>query len=170
MNTDSKLQKITTSLWFDKNAEEAANFYTSVFKNSSLGRKSYYGKEGFEHHGMQEGTLLTIEFTLEGRKFVALNGGPVFKFNESLSLIINCETQEEIDYYWDTLSEGGDPAAQVCGWLKDRYGLSWQVTPIVLDDMIADPDKEKAGRAMNAMLKMKKLDIKKLEEAYREVK
>jgi predicted 3-demethylubiquinone-9 3-methyltransferase (glyoxalase superfamily) len=160
------MQKITANLWFDKQAEEAAKFYVSVFKNSKIGRISHYTEEGFEVHGMPAGTAMTVEFQLEGQNFVALNGGPHFKFSEAVSFIINCDNQEEVDYYWNKLGEGGDPKAQVCGWLKDKFGLSWQVTPTVLDDMIADPDKNKANRAMRAMLKMKKLDIAELERAY----
>ena len=160
------MQKITANLWFDKQAEEAARFYVSVFKNSKIGRITHYTEEGFDVHQMPAGTVMTIEFQLEGQQFVGLNGGPIFKFNEAVSFIINCETQEEIDYYWNKLGEGGDPKSQVCGWLKDKFGLSWQVTPTVLDDMISDPDKAKANRAMRAMLKMKKLDIGELERAY----
>jgi predicted 3-demethylubiquinone-9 3-methyltransferase (glyoxalase superfamily) len=166
METKLKLQKMTTCLWFDKNAEEAANFYTSIFKNSKIGRTIRYGKEGQEIHKMPEGSLMTIEFELENQQFIGLNGGPVFKFSEAVSFMINCETQEEIDYYWERLGEGGDPNAQQCGWLKDKFGVSWQVAPTILDDMIAGEDKVKAGKAMNAMLQMKKLDIAKLEEAY----
>jgi predicted 3-demethylubiquinone-9 3-methyltransferase (glyoxalase superfamily) len=160
------MQKIISNLWFDTQAEEAAKYYVSIFKNSSIGKITYFGKEGFEIHKMPEGTVMTVEFTLEEQKFVALNGGPIFKFNEAISFIVNCATQEEIDYYWNKLSEGGDKKAQQCGWLKDKYGLSWQVVPTILDDMIADPDSRKSAAAMRAMLKMKKLDIKKLEEAY----
>ncbi|GAA0527800.1 VOC family protein [Chitinophaga japonensis] len=159
-------QKITPNLWFDKQAEEAVNFYVSVFKDAGIGRVTHYGKEGYEVHGMEEGTVMTIEFTLAGQEFVALNGGPHFQFNEAVSFIINCDTQEEVDYYWEKLSEGGDEKAQVCGWLKDKFGLSWQVVPAILTDMIQDKNAEKAGRAMTAMLKMKKIDIKTLEEAY----
>jgi predicted 3-demethylubiquinone-9 3-methyltransferase (glyoxalase superfamily) len=115
---------------------------------------------------MPEGTVMTVEFQIEGQKFVALNGGPVFKFNEAISFIINCKTQEELDYYWEKLSQGGDPNAQQCGWLKDKFGLSWQVTPVQLEEMLHDSDREKAGRVMNAMLQMKKLDLHALEEAY----
>ena len=159
------IQKITPNLWFDTNAEEAVNFYTSIFNGSAISKISYYGKEGFEVHGMKEGTVLTIDFQLEGQKFLALNGGPVFSFTEAISLMINCETQEEIDYYWENLSAGGDPSAQQCGWLKDRFGLSWQVTPTILGELITDADREKAGRVMQAMLKMKKLFIADLERA-----
>ncbi|WP_257666146.1 VOC family protein [Parapedobacter tibetensis] len=159
-------QKITTNLWFDSEAEAAAKFYTSVFKDSKIGRISRYTKDGFEFHQMPEGSVMTVEFIIEGQEFVALNGGPVFKFNESISFIVNCETQEEIDYYWKKLTEGGDEKAQVCGWLKDKFGVSWQVVPTVLNDMILDPDPAKAGRVMQTMLQMKKLDIAPLKEAY----
>lgn len=160
------IQKITPNLWFDKNAEEAANFYVSVFKNSKIGRISRYGKEGHEIHGMPEGIVMTIEFSLEGQKFLGLNGGPHFKFNEAVSFIVNCETQDEIDYYWNKLSEGGDKSAQQCGWLKDRFGLSWQVAPAIIGDMLSNPDSKKREAVMAAVLKMKKIDIQKLEEAY----
>ena len=160
------IQKITPNLWFDQQAEDAAKFYTTIFKDSRIGKISRYGKEGFEVHGMPEGTVMVIEFWLAGQQFLALNGGPHFKFNEAISFVINCDTQEEVDYYWDKLKEGGDPKAQMCGWLKDRYGLSWQVVPTVLDELVSDPDPEKAGRAMKAMLQMKKLDIAALKKAY----
>jgi len=160
------IQKIAINLWFDTEAEQAAKFYTSVFKNSRLGKIAYYGKEGYEIHKKPDGSVLTVEFEIEGQKFIALNGGPDFKFNESVSLMILCETQEEIDYYWNNLTPGGDPAAQVCGWLKDKYGLSWQVTPKALMEMHHDPDKEKTERVMKAMMKMKKLDLEELERAY----
>lgn len=166
METKLKLQPLTTCLWFDKNAQEAVNFYSTVFKNFKAGRKLYHGKEGQELHGMPEGTLLTIEFEIEGQQFIGLNGGPMFTFSEATSFIINCDTQEEVDHYWNRLGEGGDPASQQCGWLKDKFGLSWQVVPTVWYSMIDDPDKEKSGRAMNAMMQMKKLDIKKLQEAF----
>ncbi len=167
MEPKLKLNKIVTSLWFDRNAEEAVSFYRSVFKNFKEGRRLYYLKEGQEIHGMPEGTLLTVEFEIEEQQFIGLNGGDMFKFNEAVSFMVNCETQEEVDYYWEKLTEGGDPNAQQCGWCKDKFGVSWQVVPTILDDMIADADKEKAGRVMNAMLEMKKLDIAKLEEAFR---
>lgn len=160
------MQRITSNLWFDTQAEEAAKYYVSIFKNSKLGRVSRYGKEGFEIHGRPEGSVMTVEFTLEGQTFLALNGGPHFSFNEAISFIVNCETQNEIDYYWAKLSEGGDPKAQQCGWLKDKFGLSWQVVPTFIDDMIADPDTRKSGAVMNALLQMKKIDIEKLKEAY----
>lgn len=161
------MQKITSNLWFDNQAEEAANFYIGIFKNSRILRISHFGKEGQEIHKMPEGTVMTIEFELEGQQFVGLNGGPIFKFNEAVSFIVNCDNQQEVDYYWEKLTAGGDARSQQCGWLKDKYGLSWQVVPTVLTDLMLDKDKEKAGRVMNAMLQMKKIDIQTLEEAYK---
>lgn len=162
----TKMQKISPHLWFEKQAEEAAEFYISVFKNGRILRKSYYGKEGFDIHGMAEGTLMTVEFELEGQTFIGLNGGPIFKFNEAISFMINCDTQDEIDHYWEKLSAGGDPSAQQCGWLKDKFGLSWQVTPTVLSEMMHDKDEKKVARATKAMLQMKKLNISELQAAY----
>ena len=126
------MQKITPFLWFANQAEEAVKFYTSIFRDSKIGKVTRYGKEGFEIHRMPEGTIMTAEFQIEGQKFVALNGGPHFKFTEAISFVVNCQTQEEVDYYWEKLSEGGDEKAQMCGWLKDKYGMSWQVIPTVL--------------------------------------
>lgn len=160
------IHKIFPCLWFDTRAEEAANYYVNIFKNSSIGDKSYYLDAGTEIHGKPVGSLLTIEFVLEGQQFMAMNGGPEFKFNEAVSLMVNCNTQEEIDYYWDKLTPGGDPNAQQCGWLKDKFGLSWQINATQLDDMIKDKDTEKATRAMAAMMNMKKLDIKELQRAF----
>lgn len=162
----SVMSKISPNLWFDNQAEEAVDFYVGIFKNARKGRVSYYNKEGQEVHGKSPGSVLTVEFFLEDQSFLALNGGPAFKFNEAVSLAITCETQEEIDYYWEKLSAGGDKAAQQCGWLKDKYGLSWQVTPSVLEDMFLDRDSEKSVRAMKAMLAMKKLIIEDLVKAY----
>jgi predicted 3-demethylubiquinone-9 3-methyltransferase (glyoxalase superfamily) len=159
------LQKITPNLWFDKNAEEAVKFYTSIFKNSAIGKVSRFGKEGFEIHKMPEGTVMTIEFELEGQKFMALNGGPVFKFSEAISFVVSCDTQNEIDYYWNKLSEGGDPRAQQCGWLKDKFGLSWQIIPPILAQLLSISDKSRSAKVMNAMLRMKKIVIADLEEA-----
>jgi predicted 3-demethylubiquinone-9 3-methyltransferase (glyoxalase superfamily) len=161
-------QKINPFLWFDKEAEEAAKFYVSIFRNSRIDAVTYYGKEGYEIHKMKEGTIMTVDFEIEGQKFVALNGGPVFKFNESISFQVNCETQQEIDYYWENLSHGGDEKAQQCGWLKDRYGVSWQIVPTVLAKMIQDKDSKKSQKVMNAMLQMKKIDINALSHAYEE--
>ena len=160
------IQKIAPCLWFDDQAEEAARFYTGIFKNSKIGTVARYGKAGHEVHGRPAGTVMTVAFELEGQAFTALNGGPVFKFNEAISFQVNCETQAEVDYYWEKLSEGGDVKAQQCGWLKDRYGVSWQVVPWALVEMITDPDSAKSGRAMEAMLRMKKLDIAELKRAY----
>ena len=160
------VQKISTNLWFDNQAEEAAKFYTSVFKNSEIGKIARYGKEGFEFHQQPEGTVMTIEFELEGQQFIGLNAGPIFKFNESISFVVNCDTQEEIDYYWERLGEGGDGKAQQCGWLKDKYGLSWQIVPVVLQDMFTDAVTEKSERVMKALMQMKKLDIAALQKAY----
>ncbi|MFI2436034.1 VOC family protein [Streptomyces sp. NPDC018693] len=157
MTTDG----FTTCLWFDTEAAEAARFYVSVFKNSSIGTVTHY----LEGAPRPAGGVMTVDFTANGQRFVALNGGPEFKFNEAVSFQIDCDDQEEIDYYWTRLTEGGGEPGP-CGWLKDRYGVSWQVTPKVLMDMISDPDKEKAGRAMQAMLKMGKLDIAALRSAY----
>ena len=160
------VQPITPCLWFDSQAEEAARYYTGIFKNSKLGRISRYGDAGREVHGQAPGTVMRVEFELNGQTFTALNGGPLFKFNEAISFQIMCRTQEEVDHYWNKLSEGGDEQAQVCGWLKDKYGLSWQVVPTVLAELMTDPDKEKAGRVMEALLKMKKLDIAELKRAF----
>jgi predicted 3-demethylubiquinone-9 3-methyltransferase (glyoxalase superfamily) len=160
------MRRITPCLWFDSQAEEAARFYASVFKNSKIGRISRYGKEGFEVHGKPEGAVLTVEFEIDGQAFTALNGGPMFKFNEAVSFQVHCETQAEVDHFWGKLSAGGDEKAQQCGWLKDRYGVSWQIVPDALMRMLQDKDAAKSGRVMKAMLQMKKLDIKKLEQAY----
>ena len=162
------MQKIGPCLWFDDKAEEAAKFYTSVFKDSKIGDVTRYGKEGYEIHGKEEGTVMTVEFEIEGQKFLGLNGGPIFKFNEAISFQVYCETQEEVDYYWEKLSEGGDEKAQVCGWLKDKYGVSWQIVPIILIEMLKDKDSEKSQKVMKAMLQMHKLDISTLKKAYEE--
>ena len=152
-------------MWFDDQAEEAVNFYTSLFKNSNIGRIFRYTEEAAEKTGRPVGSVLTIEFEIEGQKFVALNGGPLFKFNESVSFVVNCETQEEVDYFWEKLTADGGEESQ-CGWLKDKFGLSWQVTPTVLIDMLHDKDPEKAERVMKAMLQMQKIEIPKLKAAY----
>ncbi len=158
------MQKITPFLWFDDQAEEAVKFYTSIFKDSKTGRILRYDDEAAKASGRPVGSVLTIEFELEGQKFVALNGGPEFKFNESVSFVVNCETQQEVDYYWQKLiADGGQESA--CGWLKDKFGLSWQVTPAVLIDLLHDKDSAKAERVMKAMLQMKKININKLKEA-----
>ena len=155
-------QKITPFLWFDTNAEEASNFYTSIFQESTVNGKTYYG----DNAPLPNGTVLTVDFTLNGVKFTALNGGPTFKFTEAISFVINCETQEEVDYYWNSLLKDGGQESQ-CGWLKDKFGLSWQVVPVELLELLADRDKEKANRVMQAMMKMIKLDIAILQEAAR---
>ena len=154
------MQKITPCLWFDQQAEEAARFYVSLFKNSKIGAINHYG----DGAPMPKGTVLTVRFQLGGHEYLALNGGPTFKFTEAVSFIVNCETQEEVDRMWDKLSEGGQ--VQQCGWLKDKYGLSWQIVPTALGKMISDPEPGRAGRVMKSLLQMKKLDLKKLEEAY----
>ena len=162
------MQKITPFLWFDGNAEEAAKFYTSIFKNSKVGRILRYDEEvaKVSQSGQPAGSVLTIEFEIEGQKFVALNGGPQFKFNESISFVVNCETQKEVDYFWEKLTADGGEESQ-CGWLRDKFGVSWQVTPTVLIDMLHDKDAKKSERVMKAMLQMQKIDIEKLEAAYR---
>jgi predicted 3-demethylubiquinone-9 3-methyltransferase (glyoxalase superfamily) len=153
------LQKITPFLWFDSQAEEAANFYVSIFPNSNVVKVLRYGEAG----PGPAGSAMTIEFQLEGQTFVALNGGPHFKFTEAISFVVNCDTQEEVDSYWDKLSAGGTPIE--CGWLKDKFGLAWQIVPTVLFQLLNHPDREKSQRVMKAMLKMKKLDIRSLEQA-----
>jgi len=162
------MQKISPCLWFDDKAEEAAKFYTSIFKDSKIGDVTRYGKEGYEIHGREAGTVMTVDFEIEGQNFLGLNGGPIFKFNEAISFQVYCETQEEVDYYWDKLSEGGDEKSQQCGWLKDKYGVSWQIVPIILIKMLKDKDSEKSQRVMKAMLQMRKLDISTLKKAYEE--
>jgi predicted 3-demethylubiquinone-9 3-methyltransferase (glyoxalase superfamily) len=160
------MQKITSNLWFDRQAEEAAKFYTGIFKNSEILNITHYGKEGYEIHKMPAGTVMTVDFTIEGQEFTALNGGPVFQFNEAISFIINCTDQKEVDYYWEKLSQGGDPKSQQCGWLKDKFGVSWQVVPEQFKEMMQDKNRERTERLMKALLQMKKLDIHKLEEAF----
>lgn len=162
------MQKITPFLWFDKEAEEAVDFYVSIFKNAKKGAVTRYGKSTEEVSGKPAGSVMTVAFELEGQDFLALNGGPDFKFTEAVSFMINCDTQEEVDHYWDKLSEGGDEKAQQCGWLKDKYGLSWQVVPTVMDEMLRDAEIERSDRVMRAMLGMKKPDIRALRDAYGE--
>lgn len=157
------MQKITPCLWFDGQAENAARFYVSLFPNSRINRVLRYSDAGREQHGQPPGTVMTVAFELDGRTFTALNGGPMFKFTEAVSFIVDCATQDEVDYYWNKLGEGGEPAAQQCGWLKDRYGLSWQIVPRRLLELLSDPDPETAGRVMQAMMSMKKIDIAALE-------
>jgi predicted 3-demethylubiquinone-9 3-methyltransferase (glyoxalase superfamily) len=160
-----KTQRITPCLWFADEAEEAAKFYTGIFKNSRITNVSRYGKAGYEVHHRPAGSVMVVAFELEGQKFTALNGGPVFKFTEAISLQVECATQEEIDYYWEKLGAGGDPKAQQCGWLKDRYGLSWQVTPPMEEFFARDEKSPGAERAMEAMLKMKKINLAELRRA-----
>ena len=157
-------QKITPCLWFDTQAEDAANLYVSIFPNSKIGRISRYSKAGNEIHHKPAGSVMVVEFEIDGLKFVALNGGPNFKFNEAVSFQVACETQAEVDHFWEKLSEGGQEGP--CGWLKDRYGLSWQVVPTALPNMLMDADVEKTERVTNAFLQMKKFDIAALQGAY----
>ena len=165
MNITSKLPRITPMLWFDTQAEDAVDFYLSVFKNSKKGRVSHYANDGQETHHMPDGSVMVVEFELEGQSFQALNAGPIFRFNEAISFVIYCDTQDEIDYYWNKLKEGGDEKAQVCGWLKDRFGLSWQVVPSMLPEMQMT-DSRKASNVMKEVMKMKKLDIATLKAAF----
>ena len=158
------MQKITTCLWFDDQAEEAAKFYVSIFKNSKLGHITRYGEAGAEVSGRPKGSVMTVTFEIEGQEFVALNGGPLFKLSEAISFMVKCETQQEIDEMWEKLSQGGEKGQ--CGWLKDKYGLSWQIVVPMLAEMLQDPDPEKTNRVMQAILQMDKLDIKSLKQAY----
>jgi predicted 3-demethylubiquinone-9 3-methyltransferase (glyoxalase superfamily) len=158
------MQKITPCLWFDNKAEEAAKFYVSIINNSKLGSITRYGEEGAKASGRPAGTVMTVTFQLNGQEFMALNGGPLFTFSPAISFVVNCETQEEIDTLWDKLSEGGEK--NVCGWLQDKYGVSWQIVPTVLGEMLQDKDAGKTERVMKAMLQMTKLDIKALQQAY----
>ena len=161
-----KLQKISPCLWFTHEAEEAVRFYTSIFPDSRIVRTTHYGEAGHEIHGMPSGSVLTVAFELAGLAFTALNGGPLFRFSEAISLQVFCEDQAELDYYWEKLSAGGDPAAQQCGWLKDKFGLSWQIVPVELSEMIADGDHARSERVMTALLQMQKLDIAALRQAH----
>lgn len=162
---EPRIQRITPFLWFDTQAEEAASFYTSIFPSSRIVTTTRYGKAAAQAAGRPEGSVMTIAFQLDGQDFSAINGGPHFKFTEAISFVVNCQTSAEVDHYWARLSEGGDEKAQQCGWLKDRYGVSWQVVPTVLVQLLSDPDPERARRAMEAMLKMKKIDIDALRRA-----
>jgi predicted 3-demethylubiquinone-9 3-methyltransferase (glyoxalase superfamily) len=162
----STIQRIRPCLWFAEEAEGAARFYTGIFPNSRLLAITRYSAAGFEVHRRPAGSVMTVAFELDGQRFTALNGGPVFTFNEAISMEVRCATQEEVDYYWERLSAGGDPNAQQCGWLKDRYGLSWQVVPTGMEAMLADPESPGAQRAMKAMLQMKKIDFAALQRAY----
>ena len=158
------MQKITPCLWFDNQSEDAVAFYTAIFRNSRIATITRYGEAGHEIHGKQAGTVMAVAFELDGQPFIALNGGPQFKFNEAISLVVNCATQQEVDYYWEKLSAGGKEGP--CGWLKDKFGVSWQVFPTVLGEMLQDKDTEKSNRVMHAMLQMEKLDIKTLKQAF----
>ena len=160
-------RKIAPCLWFDDQAEQAAELYTGVFPDSRIDEVVRYGEAGHEVHGRPAGSVMTVAFTLEGQPFTALNGGPVFTFNESISFQVFCRTQEEVDHYWERLSEGGDERAKQCGWLKDRFGVSWQVIPVRALELLSEPGSEASQRAMTAMLGMKKLDVAELERAYR---
>lgn len=157
------MEKITPFLWFDSEAEEAARFYTSVFKNSKVLQVTRYSESASNAARRPKGSVMTVVFQLNGQNFTAINGGPIFKFTEAISFVVNCDSQEEIDFYWEKLSEGGDPRSQQCGWLKDKYGLSWQIVPSALGELMKEPSK--AERVMTALLQMKKLDIKTLQEA-----
>lgn len=159
------IHKITPCLWFDNQAEEATKFYTSIFKNSSITAITHYGETGKEIHGRPPGSVLTVSFELDGQSFTALNGGPVFQFSPAVSFVVNCDTQEEIDYFWDRLSEGGDESAKQCGWLADKFGVSWQVVPRLLMELMTGEDSARSERALGAVMKMKKLDIATLKQA-----
>jgi predicted 3-demethylubiquinone-9 3-methyltransferase (glyoxalase superfamily) len=165
--TETNMQKITPYLWFEDNAEEAAKFYTSIFKNSRVINITHYGESAAEVSGRPKGTVMTVTFELEGQRFMALNGGPIFKFSPAISFLVSCETQQEVDDLWEKLSEGGQ--VEQCGWLKDKVGVSWQIVPNILDEMIKDKDAKKSERVIKAMLQMKKIDIRGLRKAYEEV-
>jgi predicted 3-demethylubiquinone-9 3-methyltransferase (glyoxalase superfamily) len=163
--TPSASASISPCLWFDHELEEAAEFYTGIFPNSRIVKITHYSQAGFEFHQKPAGSVMTVAFELDGQPFTGLNGGPIYQFTEALSLQVFCDSQEEVDHYWDRLSEGGDPGAQQCGWLKDRFGVSWQVIPRALPELIEDPESERSQRAMNAMLEMKKIDVAALQRA-----
>ncbi len=158
------MQKVTPLLWFDDKAEEAAKFYASIFKNSKIKSVTRYGEEGARAAGRPKGSVMTVVFELEGQEFIGLNGGPVFTFSPAISFVVNCKTQKEVDELWEKLSEGGEKGQ--CGWLKDKYGVSWQIVPTVLGEMLQDKDPKKSRRVMEAMLKMDKIDIETLKQAY----
>jgi predicted 3-demethylubiquinone-9 3-methyltransferase (glyoxalase superfamily) len=164
---ETNMQKITPYLWFEDNAEEAAKFYTSIFKNSRVINITHYGESAAEVSGRPKGTVMTVTFELEGQRFMALNGGPIFKFSPAISFLVSCETQQEVDDLWEKLSEGGQ--VEQCGWLKDKFGVSWQIVPNILGEMIKDKDAKKSERVIKAMLQMKKIDIQGLSNAYEEV-
>jgi predicted 3-demethylubiquinone-9 3-methyltransferase (glyoxalase superfamily) len=158
------MKSITPFLWFDKDAEEAMNFYTSIFPNSKIKNVQRYGKEGEAVSGMPEGSIMTATFELNGQEFTAINGGPIYKFTEAVSFLVECDSQEEVDHFWNALTAGGEEVQ--CGWLKDKFGLSWQIIPSLLGKLMSDPDPVKSGRVMQAMLQMKKIDCAKLQAAY----
>ena len=160
------MPKLATCLWFNNQAEQAAKFYTSIFKKSRIGQITRYGKVGQETHGGKPGSVLCVEFEIQGSKFMGLNGGPLFKFNESISIQVPCASAKELDYYWAKLSQGGDKKAQQCGWLKDKYGVSWQVYPAKMPRMLGDKNRQKADRVMKAMMGMRKIDTRAIEQAY----
>lgn len=160
-----KHRKFTTCLWFDQQAEEAAQHYCAIFPDSRITSRTHYTEVGFEHHGRPAGSVMTVNFELDGQPFVGLNGGPVFSFSEAVSFQIGCETQAEVDHYWERLGAGGDPSAQQCGWLRDRFGVSWQVVPDVLLELLQHPDPATVRRVSEAMFRMKKLDIAALRQA-----
>ena len=162
----SKVSTVSPCLWFDSQAEEAAKFYTSIFPNSRINAIARYTEAGQENHGRPPGSVMTVAFELDGQSFTALNGGPLFTFNEAISLQVDCPTQKEIDYYWDKLGEGGDPKSRQCGWIKDKFGLAWQVVPMQLREMMLASDTAKSGRAMKAVMRMKKLDIAEITNAF----
>jgi predicted 3-demethylubiquinone-9 3-methyltransferase (glyoxalase superfamily) len=160
------IKSMANCLWFDGQAEEAAKYYVSIFPNSRITQITHYGEAGQADHQKEPGSVLTVSFELDGNRFVGLNGGPTFKFNEAISFEISCDTQQDVDYFWEKLTAGGDPSAQVCGWLKDKYGVSWQVVPAVMYQMLEGSPNPASERAMGAMMKMKKLDIATLEKAF----
>jgi predicted 3-demethylubiquinone-9 3-methyltransferase (glyoxalase superfamily) len=160
------VQKITPCLWLDARAEDAARFYVSIFGNSRVESITRYGKEGFERHGRPAGSVMTVSFSLEGQTFTLLNGGPIYALSPAISLVVHCASQSEVDHFWDRLGEGGDPSAQVCGWLKDKFGLSWQIVPEALFAMLGANDTDKCDRVMRAVMRMKKLDLDALQRAY----
>jgi predicted 3-demethylubiquinone-9 3-methyltransferase (glyoxalase superfamily) len=160
------MQRISPCLWFDDQAEQAAQFYTSIFPNARISAISRYGHAGTEIHGRAPGSVMTVAFELDGHPFTALNGGPLFTFNEAISFQVYCDSQQEIDHYWNRLKHDGDEAAQQCGWLKDRYGVSWQVVPRAIEAMMTDPDPARCDRVMAAMLAMKKIDLAALQAAF----
>ncbi len=160
------MNRIAPCLWFDANAEEAVKFYTSIFRNSKIKHTSRYGDAAAQVSGRPKGSVLTVQFEIDGQEFTALNGGPIFKFTEAISLQVYCENQDELDHYWNKLTEGGDPRAQQCGWLKDKYGVSWQIVPRMVAKMMSEGDPARLERVWAKLLQMKKIDIRTLQQAY----